>query len=73
MIRAEDISWQNLTTTLAVSGVMQLVNRNGFDVWRAAIGATDTLPQLNRGKVFWINGLAPISIPATTQILITVN
>ena len=72
-IRLEDISWQNTTTTPIVSGALQLVDRNGNDVWRAAIGATDTLAQLNRGKPFWISGITPITIPANSEVLMTVN
>jgi hypothetical protein len=72
-VRAEDISWQNTTTTPIVSGALQIVDRNGNDVWRAAIGATDTLAQLNRGKPFWISGIVPITIPANSEVLVTVN
>ena len=72
-VRVEDISWQNITSTPIASAVMQIVDRNGNDVWRSAIGATDTLAQLNRGKVFWVAGLVPIAIPANSEILVTVN
>lgn len=72
-VRAEDISWQNITTTGVVSVSLQLVDRSGNDVWRASIGATDTLAQLNRGKIYWINGLSPVVIPANSEVLITVN
>ena len=72
-VRVEDISWQNITTTPAASVTLQIVDRNGNDVWRSAIGATDTLAQLNRGKTFWVSGLAPITIGANTEVLVTVN
>lgn len=72
-VRVEDISWQNTTTTPLASGVLQLDDKNGNIIWEGAIGATDTLAQLNRGKVFWVNGITPISIPATTIVLLTVN
>lgn len=72
-VRIEDISWQNTTTTPVASVTMQLVDRNGNDIWRAGVGATDTLAQLNRGKLFWVSGIVPIVIPANSEILVTVN
>jgi hypothetical protein len=74
-VRIEDISWQNIGTGAEAAGVsMQIVDRNGNDIWRAAIPATaPNLAQLNRGKVYWVAGLVPISIPANSQVLITVN
>jgi hypothetical protein len=74
-VRIEDISWQNIGVGAEAPAVsMQIVDRNGNDVWRAAIPATAAnLSQLNRGKVFWVSGLVPIVIPANTQILVTVN
>lgn len=72
-VRIEDISWQNTTTTPLASGTLQLDDKNGNIIWAGGIGATDTLAQLNRGKVFWVNGITPISIPATTIVLLTVN
>jgi len=72
-VRVEDISWQNTTTTPIVSGVLQIVDRNGNDIWRSAMGATDTLAQLNRGKVFWVAGIVPITIPANSEVIVTVN
>lgn len=72
-VRVEDISWQNTTTTPLASGVLTLADRNGNTIWQGAIGATDTLAQLNRGKLFWVSGITPLSVPATTIVLITVN
>jgi hypothetical protein len=74
-VRIEDISWQNIGVGAEGAAVsMQIVDRNGNDVWRAAIPATaPNLAQLNRGKVYWVAGLVPISIPANTEVLVTVN
>jgi hypothetical protein len=72
-VRIEDISWQNTTTTPLATGTLLLVDRNGNDLWRGGIGATDTLAQLNRGKLFWVAGIVPITIPATTEVIVTVN
>ena len=74
-VRIEDISWQNIGVGAEAAGVaMQIVDRNGNDVWRAAIPATaPNVTQINRGKIYWVAGLVPISIPANSEVLITVN
>lgn len=66
MIRVEDISWQNAT---AAGNTLDLRDRTGNIVWQAT--ATGAGSQ-NRGKVFWINGLTPITITSGV-VLITVN
>lgn len=66
-IRVEDMSIQGLTGAVAAN--VDLRDRMGNIVWQANIAAG----QQNRGKVFWINGLTPIAIPANTVVLITVN
>jgi len=73
-IRIEDISWQATNTGTGVtSGLLDLRDRSGNIIWQSAIGATGTFGQLNRGKVFWVNGLTPISIPANSVVLLTVD
>jgi len=74
-VRVEDISWQQIGVgAQGTAAAMQLVDRNGNDIWRASIPATaPNLPQLNRGKVYWVSGIVPIAIPANTEILMTVN
>ena len=67
-IRVEDMSWQALTG--AAAATLELRDRMGNLVWQASdTGAA----QQNRGKVFWINGFTPITIPASTVLLVTVN
>ena len=72
-IRIEDISWQNINTSGVASGTLQLVDRMGNLIWESTFGATAAFGQLNRGKVFWVNGLTPITIPANSVVLLTVN
>jgi hypothetical protein len=72
-IRVEDMSWQNINTAGVASGTLELHDRAGNLVWQSTFGVTATFGQLNRGKVFWINGLTPITIPTNSIVLITVN
>lgn len=72
-VRVEDISWQAIVAAGVASGLLQLVDRNGNDIWRSATGATAATGQINRGKVFWVSGITPISIPGNSEVLITVN
>ena len=73
-VRIEDISWQATNTGTGVTtGLLQLVDRNGNDIWRTAIGATGTFGQLNRGKLFWVAGLVPISVPINSEVFLTIN
>ena len=73
-IRIEDISWQATSTATGVtSGVVLLVDRSGNIIWQSAIGSTATFGQLNRGKVFWVNGITPITIPTNSIVLVTVD
>src|SRR6267142_3805363 len=65
-IRVEDISWQN---AVAAGNSLDLRDRFGNIVWQAT--ATGAGAQ-NRGKIFWIAGLTPITITAGI-VLITVN
>lgn len=71
-IRAEDLSWQGLTGVAA--GSLDLRDRMGNIVWQAAIlNNTGSAGYQNRGKVFWIDGLTPITIAANTVVLVTIN
>jgi len=73
-VRVEDISWQATSTGTGVtSGALLLVDRSGNTIWQSAIGSTATFGQLNRGKVFWINGFTPITIPSNSIVLVTVD
>lgn len=72
-IRVEDMSWQNINTAGVASGTLQLVDRMGNLIWQSTFGVTAAFGQLNRGKVFWVNGLTPITIPTNSIVLITVN
>lgn len=72
-IRVEDLSWQGLTG--AAAGSLDLRDRSGNIVWQSALTgiAGGTVGYQNRGKVFWINGITPITIQANTVVLMTVN
>jgi hypothetical protein len=65
-VRVEDISWQNAA---AAGNTLDLRDRSGNPVWQAT--ATGGGSQ-NRGKIFWINGLTPITIQSGV-VLITVD
>lgn len=65
-IRIEDISWQNAT---AAGHTLDLRDSNGNPIWQAT--ATGAGSQ-NRGKVFWVDGLTPITITSGI-VLITVD
>lgn len=73
-IRIEDLSWQATSTATGVTtGLLDIRDRMGNIIWQSAIGATGTFGQLNRGKVFWVNGLTLISLPTNSVVLVTVN
>jgi hypothetical protein len=73
-VRIEDISWQATSTATGVtSGALLLTDRSGNTIWQSAIGSTGTFGQLNRGKVFWVNGFTPITIPTNSIVLVTVD
>lgn len=65
-VRVEDISWQNAS---AAGQLLDLRDRAGNIVWQAT--ATGAGSQ-NRGKVFWINGLTPITLQSGV-VLLTVD
>jgi len=62
-VRIEDISWQNAA---AAGNTLDLRDRFGNIVWQAT--ATGAGSQ-NRGKLFWVNGLTPITLTAGIVIL----
>jgi hypothetical protein len=66
MIRVEDISWQNAS---AAGQLLDLRDADGNIVWQATATAAGSQ---NRGKVFWIEGLTPITI-GSGVVLLTVN
>ncbi len=71
-IRVEDISWQGLAG--ATTGSLDLRDRMGNIVWQSALfPAASGVGYQNRGKIFWINGLTPISIAANTVVLVTID
>lgn len=69
--RIEDMSWQGLTAA-AAPGTLDLRDRMGNIIWQASLG-TGAVGQQNRGKLFWVNGFTPITIPANTVLLVTIN
>jgi hypothetical protein len=66
MVRVEDISWQNAASQ---GDTLDLRDRNGNIIWQAT--ATGAGAQ-NRGKIFWIDGLTPVTITSGVVIL-TIN
>lgn len=71
-VRVEDISWQGLTGVAA--GSLDLRDRSGNIVWQAAIqNTTGSDGYQNRGKIYWINGFTPITIAASSVVLLTIN
>ncbi len=65
-VRGEDISWQNITTA---GNILKIVDRMGNSVWEATAYAPGFQ---NRGKIFWINGLALVQMDSG-KVFITVN
>lgn len=64
--RIEDMSWQDQS---AAGQRLILYNSNGFLIWSAtAYGAGFQ----NRGKLFWVAGVAPVEIDAG-NVLVTIN
>lgn len=65
-VRIEDISWQNAA---AAANALDIRDRSGNPVWQATAVAAGSQ---NRGKLFWVNGITPITIAAGV-VLITVD
>lgn len=66
ILRAEDMSWQQVTTA---GHILTVYDRQGNLVWPAAAYAPGFQ---NRGKAFWINGLA-IQEMDSGKLVVTVN
>ncbi len=72
-VRVEDISWQGLAA-MGASGSLDLRDRSGNIIWQAAfLNNTGSIGYQNRGKIFWVDGITPITIAANTIVLVTVN
>jgi hypothetical protein len=61
--RLEDLSWQNPT---AAGHLLDLRQADGGVIWQAT--ATGAGSQ-NRGKLYWVNGITPITIQSGIVIL----
>jgi hypothetical protein len=72
-VRVEDLSWQGLTG-LGASGSLDLRDRMGNPLWRAAfLNNTGSDGYQNRGKLYWVEGITPITIAANTTVIATIN
>jgi hypothetical protein len=72
MIRSEDISV--LATGTPGATALTLLDRNGNVVWTfIGVATAEGFAAQNRGKVMWIDGLTPQSIPTNCTVLITIN
>lgn len=65
-IRAEDISWQNVS---ALGQVLIIVDKNGNPIWEATASGPGVY---SRGKIMWVNGLTIIEQDSGI-VLVTVN
>lgn len=65
-VRAEDISWQNVT---ALGQILILVDKNGNPIWESTASGPGVF---SRGKIMWVNGLTFIEMDSGI-VLVTVN
>lgn len=65
-IRAEDISWQNVT---ALGQILIIVDKNGNPIWESTASGPGVY---TRGKIMWVNGLTIIEQDSGI-VLVTVN
>jgi len=65
-VRIEDISWQNAA---AAGNALDIRDFQGNPLWQATAVAAGTQ---NRGKLFWVQGITPITIAAGV-VLVTVD
>lgn len=65
-IRAEDISWQNVS---ALGQVLIIVDKNGNPIWESVASGPGVY---SRGKIMWVNGLTLIEQDSGI-VLVTVN
>jgi hypothetical protein len=65
-IRAEDISWQNVS---ALGQLLIIVDKNGNPIWEATASGPGVY---SRGKIMWVSGLTIIEQDSGI-VLVTVN
>ena len=65
-IRAEDLSWQNVT---ALGQILILVDKNGNPIWESTASGPGVF---SRGKIMWVNGLTLVEMDSGI-VLVTVN
>jgi hypothetical protein len=65
-IRAEDISWQNVS---ALGQVLIITDKNGNPIWESVASGPGVY---TRGKIMWVNGLTLIE-QDSGMVLVTVN
>lgn len=65
-IRAEDISWQNVS---ALGQLLVLVDKNGNPIWESTASGPGVY---SRGKIMWVNGLTLVEMDDGI-LLVTVN
>lgn len=65
-IRAEDVSWQNVS---ALGQILIVVDKNGNPIWEATASGPGVF---TRGKIMWVNGLTLIEMDSGI-VLVTVN
>jgi hypothetical protein len=69
-VRVEDISWQNV---VLASQSLDLRDRNGNIIWQASTSASvPASNSQNRGKLFWVSGIAP-NVIQSGIVIVTVN
>lgn len=67
-VRIEDISWQKVA---AVTDTIDFRDRNGNVIWQAGPFGNLVTSQ-NRGKLFWVSGITPITI-VSGIVIATIN
>jgi len=65
-IRAEDISWQNVS---ALGQILILTDKNGNPIWESTASGPGVF---SRGKIMWVNGLTIVEMDSGI-VLVTVN
>lgn len=72
-VRIEDISWQSAAgSVLAAADVLTIFDREGNLLWSAVVPTAPSSFSQNRGKLFWVNGIA-IQAMGHGVVLVTVN
>lgn len=65
-IRAEDISWQNVS---ALGQILIITDKNGNPIWESTASGPGVF---SRGKIMWVNGLTLVEMDSGI-VLVTVN